>query len=155
MSNESLVAVVAAGNDRFGETRPIGDHLIRFKVVTAETGGGLFVAENIFRDKAGPARHLHYDQDEWFYVLEGEFAFEVGDQKFMLQPGDSLLGPRRIPHVWGFTGGGTGRLIVSFAPAGKIEAFFREITSARSRPIDDPKLWSESGMELLGPPMFM
>jgi len=153
--SESALHVVGTGEDRFGETRPIGGHFVRFKVGTAETGGRLFVAENLFYDKAGPARHLHYDQDEWFYVLEGEFAFEVGDQKFTLQPGDSLLGPRRIPHVWGFTGGGTGRLLVSFAPAGRIEAFFREITSAGSRPFDDPKLWSENGMELLGPPMFV
>jgi len=153
--NESTLHVVGTGEDRFGEKRPIGDHFVHFRVGTAETGGRLFIAENVFYDKAGPARHLHHDQDEWFYVLEGKFAFEVGDQKFMLQPGDSLLGPRRIPHVWGFTGGGTGRLLVSFAPAGKIEASFREITSRDSRSLDDPKLWSENGMELLGPPLFV
>ena len=34
--------------------------------------------ENTFHAKGGPARHLHYDQDEWFYAVEGEFIIEVG-----------------------------------------------------------------------------
>ena len=29
--------------------------------------------------KGGPARHLHYKEDEWFYVLEGSYEFSCGD----------------------------------------------------------------------------
>ncbi|HXX20807.1 MAG TPA: cupin domain-containing protein [Candidatus Acidoferrum sp.] len=152
--SESTAHVVSAGQDRFGEKHSIGNNFSRIKVGTADTGGRLFVAENVLNQKLGPPRHLHYDQDEWFLVLEGKFLFEVGDQKFTLQPGDSLLGPRRVPHVWAFTGDETGRLLVTFAPAGKVEAFFREVSSPGGRPPSDPKLWSEHGMELLGPPLL-
>src|SRR4030088_1131725 len=63
---------VAAGADRFGEQRGLGISTIAFKV-TMPNPGGLFILENTFQAKGGPARHLHYDQDEWFYILEGEF----------------------------------------------------------------------------------
>jgi uncharacterized cupin superfamily protein len=95
----------------------------------------------------GPARHLHYEQDEWFYVLEGDFEFEIGADKFTLSPGDSLLAPRKVPHVWAYKGGSCGRVLVEFSPAGKMEAFFREVTKANAMPQQDSALWKAYRME--------
>ena len=144
--------LVAAGADCFGEQRGLGISTIAFKVTTPNPDG-VFILENTFLAKGGPARHLHYDQEEWFYVLEGEFKFEVGTQRFSLQPGDSLLAPRRVPHVWAFVGEGRGRILVGFMPAGKMEAFFREVTKANAMPPQNPEIWRAHGMELLGPPL--
>ena len=144
--------VVDAGADRFGEHRGLGISEIDFKV-TGAGSNGLFVLENTFHAKGGPARHLHVAQDEWFYVLEGEFLFEIGEESFRLKPGDSVLGPRMVPHVWAHAGDGRGRLLVAFAPAGSMEAFFREVTKADAMPPQDPALWRAHGMELLGPPL--
>ena len=143
---------LAAGEDRFGEQRGLGISSIDFKVVPQDSTG-LFVLENTFHQKGGPARHLHYDQDEWFYALEGEFLFEVGPDRFRLKPGDSLLAPRWVPHVWAYVGNARGRILVAFMPAGKMEEFFREVTKANAMPPQDPALWRAHGMELLGPPM--
>lgn len=147
------LTLVAAGEDRFGEDRGLGISVMDFKVATRDAGGGLFVLEQTFRGKGGPARHLHHEQDEWFYALEGEFIVEVGSERTVLRAGDSVVAPRRVPHVWAFTGGGTGRLLVAFAPAGSMEAFFREITRANAMPPQDPALWQAHGMDLLGPPL--
>ena len=114
---------VAAGEDRFGEHRGLGISTIAFKVVP-EDSSGLFILENTFHAKGGPARHLHYDQDEWFYALEGEFIVEVGTERFRLQPGDSLLAPRQVPHVWAYVGDTRGRILITFLPAGNMEASF-------------------------------
>lgn len=103
--------------------------------------------------KGGPARHLHYDQEEWFSILEGEFPFEVGADRFHLHPGDSLLAPHQIPHVWAFVGEARGRILVAFFPAGKMEAFFREVTKANAMLPQDRGIWRAHGMELLGPPL--
>jgi len=145
--------LVAAGTDQFGENRGLGISTIAFKV-TPHDETGLFVLENIFREAGGPPRHLHFHQDEWFYALEGEFLIEVGHDRFVMKPGDSLLAPRNIPHVWGYTGGTLGRMLVSFMPAGKMEAFFREVTKANAMPPQQPELWRAHDMELLGPPLF-
>ena len=145
---------MAAGEGRFGEHRGLGMSSIAFKVSTQDSGGSLFILENTFHAKGGPARHLHYDQDEWFYTLEGEFVFEVGQERFRLQPGDSLLAPRKVPHVWAYAGDAPrGRILIAFTPAGKMEAFFREVTKANAMPPQDPELWRTHGMELLGPPL--
>lgn len=146
------VLPVAAGEDRFGETRGLGVSTIQFKVCGLGSEGPL-VLENTFHAKGGPARHLHYDQDEWFYAVEGEFLMEVGQERFTLRPGDSLLAPRKLPHVWAHVGSGRGRILVAFMPAGQMEAFFREVTKANAMPPQEPALWRAHGMELLGPPL--
>jgi quercetin 2,3-dioxygenase len=146
------VQLIVAGKDRFEEHRGLGISSITFKVATQDSHD-ILIIENSFREKGGPAKHLHYNQDEWFYVLEGEFVFEVGPEKFKLSPGDSLLAPQKIPHVWAFTGGTSGRILIAFMPAGKMEAFFREVTKVNAMPPQDPEFWRVHDMELLGPPL--
>lgn len=146
--------LVAAGKDKFGEHRSLGISVINFKV-TPQGSDGILIIENTFRERGGPARHLHYNQDEWFYIVEGEFLFEVGQETFRLKPGDSLLAPHKVPHVWAFTGGGRGSVLIAFLPAGKMESFFREVTKANAMPPQDPELWRAHEMELLGPPLII
>ncbi|MCB0167908.1 MAG: cupin domain-containing protein [Anaerolineae bacterium] len=148
----SPILRVAAGQDRFGEQRGLGISTIAFKVVPQDSSG-LLIIENTFQAKGGPARHLHFDQDEWFYAVEGEFMIEVGQERFTMQPGDSLLAPRQVPHVWAYVGDAVGRMLITFMPAGHMEAFFREVTRANAMPPQNPELWRAHGMELLGPPL--
>lgn len=143
----------SAGEDLFGEKRGLGISEISFKVVPQDESG-LFVIENTFHAKGGPAKHLHFEQDEWFYAVEGEFILEIGQERMTLKPGESLLAPRKVPHVWAFDGKSPrGRMLITFMPAGKMEAFFREVTKANAMPPQDPQLWKAHGMELLGPPL--
>ena len=144
---------VLAGDDRFGEHKGLGISTIDFKVSTKDSGGALLVIENTNRAKGGPARHLHVEQDELFYVLEGEYLIEVGRERFHLKPGDSLLAPREVPHVWAYVGDKLGRLLITFTPAGNMEAFFREVSKTDAMPPQDPAFWRAHGMELLGPPL--
>jgi mannose-6-phosphate isomerase-like protein (cupin superfamily) len=141
-----------SGDDWFSEQRGLSMSRIDFKVIPSDPGGVL-ILENAFEAPGGPPRHLHFDQDEWFYALEGEFLFEVGQDQFRLQPGDSLLAPRRVPHVWAHTGLGHGRILVGFTPAGQMEAFFRQHMRGSGPPSKDPEIWRAHGMQLLGPPL--
>ena len=150
--NHTSALRVAANKDQFGEHRGLGVSEISFKVTPKDTNG-VFIIENTFHEKGGPAKHLHFDQDEWFYAIEGEFTLEIGQEKFIINPGDSILAPRKVPHVWAFTGGEHGRILIAFMPAGKMESFFRHVTKANAMPPQDPELWRSHGMELLGPPL--
>lgn len=153
-SDRQSVLRLAANEDEFGEHRSLGVSAITFKV-TPKDKNGIFIIENTFHEKGGPARHLHYDQDEWFYAVEGRFLLEVGEKQFVLEPGDSVLAPRKVPHVWAYTGGIRGRMLLAFMPVGKMEAFFREVTKKNAMPPQDPELWRAHGMELLGPPLMV
>ncbi|MBZ0294056.1 MAG: cupin domain-containing protein [Anaerolineae bacterium] len=145
------VQSVPADTDFAGEYRGLGVSSIQFKVSNSD----LLILENSFQAKGGPARHLHYDQDEWFYAVEGEFILEIGEARFQLKPGDSVLAPRNVPHVWAFVGEGRGKILIVFTPAGQMEAFFREVTKDNAMPPQDPALWRAHGMELLGPPLSL
>jgi quercetin 2,3-dioxygenase len=133
----------------------VGSRVIDFKVSALDTNGGLSVAEITAVHRGGPARHLHHEQDEWFYVIEGEYVIEVGDERYELGPGDSVLAPRKVAHVWAHIEEGTGRLIAALQPAGEIEAFFDELARLGSSPQREKlrRVFSSHGLELTGPPL--
>jgi quercetin dioxygenase-like cupin family protein len=124
-----------------------------FKVSTEDSHGGLLVVEITHHAKGGPGRHIHHDQEEWFYVVEGEYIFEVGQTKFRLKPGDSAFGPRNVPHVWAFVGNKPGRILSVITPAGRVEEFFRATGKVHAPPPQDPALFHAYGIELVGPPL--
>jgi quercetin dioxygenase-like cupin family protein len=142
---------IAAGEDLFGEARVAAGSLA-FKVVPPDPSG-LLIFEMTFQQKGGPARHLHLDQDEWFYVVEGEFIMEVGQERMRLNPGDSILAPRKVPHVWAYVSDTPGRMLFTFLPAGKMEAFMREIAKASGPAPQEPGFWRTYDLELVGPPL--
>jgi mannose-6-phosphate isomerase-like protein (cupin superfamily) len=150
-------AYVPAGGSRFRRQHEIQvtRTVIDIKVSTLDTDGGLSVAEITSFHKGGPVRHLHHEQEEWFYVVEGEYVIEVGDERYELGPCDSVLAPRKVAHVWAHIGEGTGRLIAALQPAGEIEAFFDELATLGSSPEREllRRAFSSHGMELSGPPL--
>jgi quercetin dioxygenase-like cupin family protein len=77
----------------------------------------------------------------------------LGQENMSLHPGDSLFAPRQIPHVWAYVGEGQGKILITFTPPGKMEAFFREVTKANAMPPQDPALWQAHDMKLVGPPL--
>jgi mannose-6-phosphate isomerase-like protein (cupin superfamily) len=145
---------VPAGRDRFRGQREIRltRTVIDIKVSTLDTEGALSVAEITSLHKGGPARHLHHEQDEWFYVVEGEYLIEVDEERYEPGPGDSVLAPRKVAHVWAHVGEGTGRLIAALQPAGEIEAFFEDLAKLSSSPEHKElqRVFGSHGMELAG-----
>jgi quercetin dioxygenase-like cupin family protein len=123
------VAKVAAGEGKLNQALKLpGGNLLYVKVGTEETSGAFFMAEQPSGPRgAGPPKHFHENVDEWWYVLAGEWVFEIGDQRFRLAAGDSILGPRSVPHAFVYDSPTPGRLLVGFTPAGRMEEFFREL----------------------------
>jgi quercetin dioxygenase-like cupin family protein len=144
--------LVAAGADRSGETHTLGFSKIFFKTSGADTGGALFIMEHDNLAKGGPFCHFHPAQDEWLYAMEGEFRVEIGNQKLTLKPGDSVLMPRKVPHVWAQVGETPGKLLIAFTPAGKMEEFFRDFGKTGKLPTD-ANLVNAYGLERVGPPL--
>jgi mannose-6-phosphate isomerase-like protein (cupin superfamily) len=147
---------VASGKHRFEEELKIwGIIPYQIKVSGKDTDGSLFTFEHAKMSKGGPPRHFHYEQDEWFYAMEGKFAFEVGDEKFTLQPGDSLFAPRMVPHVWAYIGDEPGTLLLAVQPAGSLEEFFMKGCSMTRPPTAEEadKLFAAHGMKVVGPPL--
>lgn len=147
---------VPNGQNRFQQELMIwGVIPLQIKVSGKDTDGSLFVFEHMNMSKGGPPRHFHYEQDEWFYAMEGEFHFEVGDEKFVLHPGDSLFAPRMVPHVWAYTGDKPGTLLLAVQPAGSLEEFFIKSCEMTKPPTPEEaeKSFAAHGMKVVGPPL--
>lgn len=148
--------VVRAGESQASEILQLGDRsFLRIKASTADTAGRTLIIEQDQLRRFGPPRHLHFDQDEWFYPLTGTFLIEVGDERFELQPGDFLWAPRGVPHVWMHVEEEPGSVLIGFEPAGKMESFFRRFTQGGKLPSQEdlPALFLEHGMKVVGPPL--
>jgi DNA-binding transcriptional MerR regulator/quercetin dioxygenase-like cupin family protein len=153
---------VAAGKDRFGEPIKLGGRggePMDCKVSGQDTNGALCVFE--FNCKSGGPRHLHHEQDEWIYVIDGDFELQLGDKRFRIGASESVFIPRKVPHVWACVSRKPGKIINMYQPAGKMEEFFRELGKYDGKPyvhevlsIDDfRRLFHDHGMDLLGPPL--
>jgi quercetin dioxygenase-like cupin family protein len=149
---------VGKQKDRYEEDLLIMGGRSDLKVSGRDTGGDLCIYDTFRKSKGGPALHQHYLQDEWFYVIRGEFIVRVGDDTLSLHPGDSAFAPRKIPHTFAKTDNGEGQMLVLFQPAGTMEDFFKQMARfgkeiLPNQEIVMKQLWADHGMEVLGPPL--
>jgi len=149
---------VSSGSGRYAEELLIMGGRFDCKVSAKDTNGDLCIYDTIRETKGGPTLHRHHYQDEWFYVVRGEFIVKVGDDMFQLRPGDSAFGPRKIPHAFAKIGEGDGQLLVLFQPAGSMEDYFRQMSKYGSgipgrQEVVLKKLSEQHGIEVLGPPL--
>jgi len=149
---------VDAHADRHGEELQILGGRFDCKVSGKDTGGDLCIYDTIRKSKGGPALHLHHFQDEWFYVIRGEFLVQVGEVTLRLLPGDSAFAPRKIPHAFAKISDEEGQMLVLFQPAGSMEDFFHQVAKlGKDIPKDQEvvmkQLWADHGMEVVGPPL--
>jgi quercetin dioxygenase-like cupin family protein len=93
------VVVTKPGENRFAYTVPELRSGAACKVTNEDSAGTCSLFELVAPPQTGPPRHIHHREDEWYYVLAGEFLFEVGDVKYALPVGGSIWTPRDIPHV--------------------------------------------------------
>ena len=98
---------------------------VTFLITGEETDGSLFMSELSVPPGGGPPPHIHYREDESFYVREGTLAIRVGDRTFSSSCGDFVHVPRGTVHCFTNIGAGHAKMLVTFTPAG-MEKFFKE-----------------------------
>jgi mannose-6-phosphate isomerase-like protein (cupin superfamily) len=118
--------------------------------------GDMYVFESTRSKEGGPPLHYHYDQDEWWCVLQGEFLIKVGDETYTAKAGDFVFGPRRVPHTFAKVGKPESKLLMCFQPANKMEEYFKKISEGvTSKMTDDERknFRRQHGIEQVGPPL--
>lgn len=148
---------VDSGKDRFDKPLALyeGDTFYS-KVSATDTNGDLYIFDSTRIKEGGPALHYHYSQDEWWYIISGEFLIKVGDETYHAKAGDSVFGPRGVPHTFAKVGEGEGKLIMLFQPAGKMEKFFKAVSEGLVAKMSDEekqKFRKAHGFEQVGPPL--
>ena len=122
-TTETLITAYAAPAGTGERIWIVGDTLT-FKATAETTGGTLTAIECEAAPGGGPPPHLHENEDESFYVLDGQFEILVGDELLRAGPGDYAFVPRGTVHRFANVGDAVGRLLILFTPGG-LEQFFR------------------------------
>jgi mannose-6-phosphate isomerase-like protein (cupin superfamily) len=84
---------------------------ITIKIGSADTGGAFTVFEGDTPPLHGPPLHRHADQDEWWYIVDGEFRFEIDGQELLARTGDTVFAPRGSIHTFQNIGSTPGRTL--------------------------------------------
>ncbi len=110
-----------------GRTFHLGDGISAVcKASAGDTGGAFSLFELTMAPGAAVPPHVHWSEDEAYFVLGGRFATLLGDQTVEATPGTCLYGPRNVPHGLTSVGEEPGRLLVLTTPGG-FERFFADL----------------------------
>jgi quercetin dioxygenase-like cupin family protein len=97
---------------------------------TGKETGGRYTLVELWATKEGEVPwHVHHNEDEAFYILEGEMTIRVGEQTFEGRPGSFVFAPRGVPHVYSVDSPGHARVLMFFSPSG-----FEDFIRATSEP---------------------
>ncbi len=133
----------------------VNSNILDVKVSGSDTNGELAIFEQTSLSQGkGTPLHIHYSQDEVFYVTEGAYYFQLGDEKYSLTKGDSIFLPRMLPHAWTQVSE-TGKMTVVLQPAGKLEDFFVTVAAMDHEPtLEEMKaIFADNDMQVVGPPL--
>jgi quercetin dioxygenase-like cupin family protein len=122
--SESTVPPRTLTSDQ-GERLWIAGDTLWVKATAADTGGAYTLIEVLAPPGGGPPPHVHANEEESFYVLEGAFDLLVGERTVRLEPGGFALVPRSMVRRFQCVSERPGRMLILFTPGG-IEGFFRE-----------------------------
>jgi quercetin dioxygenase-like cupin family protein len=161
VSEPSGVAPIALRADE-GEALWFLGQLVTIKSSSESTAGRVGVTETLAPRGSGSPLHVHHNEDEWFYVIDGELTFWVGGQVITAPAGSFVYGPRGVPHTF-IVSSEQARFLLVVEPAG-FEGFVRALGQPAQElvmppPATEPpdvatmaRLAAEYGIEILGPP---
>jgi mannose-6-phosphate isomerase-like protein (cupin superfamily) len=140
-----------------GQPRWFFGMLAEVKAAAVDTAGQYTLLEITAPPGLETPLHVHYAEDEGFYVLEGSVTIVVGDETVELVAGQHAFGPRDVPHRF-TVGPGGARMIWVLTPGG-FEHFVDEVSVPAEAPTVPPAsvvppenaadIVSQHGMELL------
>ncbi len=133
----------------------VNSNILDVKVSGSDTNGELAIFEQTSLSQGkGTPLHIHNSQDEVFYVREGSYYFQVGEEKYNLTVGDSIFLPRKVAHAWTQVSE-QGKMTVVLQPAGKLENFFITMSQLDHEPSQNEiaKIFADNDMQVVGPPL--
>ncbi len=119
-----MATVIGPNDGKLGFLGSIG---VRWMIDGEDAGGDFSLVEHPMPPRALAAPvHLHHNEDEYSYVLEGRMGALLGDEVVEAGPGELVFKPREQWHTFWNAGEEPCRILEIIAPAG-FEHFFKEL----------------------------
>ena len=138
------------------------DTLKTIKALSEETAGRLAAWEELLPHRSSPPLHVHRDDDEAWYVLDGSLTVQVAEATWTAGAGSFVWAPRGLPHTFRVDSP-SARLLALAVPGGFdrfVRATGRPAAGATLPPPDGPPDMAalvaaaqEHGIDILGPPL--
>ena len=125
-------STVPASPTALGQPRWFVGTLAEVKASAADTAGQYTLVEITAPPGLESPLHVHYTEDEGFYVLEGTVTIVVGDDSVELTAGRHAFGPRDVPHKF-IVGSDGARMLWVLTPGG-----FENLLEEASVPAEAP-----------------
>ena len=107
------------------------------RATSETTGGGFGLVESWMPPGFASPYHVHRNEDEAFYVIEGTMAFVCGGQWMKAGPGTYVFGPRNIAHGFKVVGDAPARMLLLCSPGG-FERFVLDLAEPEPAPGQAP-----------------
>jgi mannose-6-phosphate isomerase-like protein (cupin superfamily) len=120
------------------------------------TGGRFDFMVGEMRYLSGPPLHVHRDQDDTFYVLDGAITLQIGDEIVELKAGDFATVPPGTPHTFDNFRKDQPAKAVNLMTPGGLDALFQDmemLAAAMRDPKRADELWEKHGVRVVGPPL--
>jgi mannose-6-phosphate isomerase-like protein (cupin superfamily) len=150
---------VKVSESRYKERIMYGEVPVDFKLLSSDTDNQLsvFIASNGSQG-FGPPMHLHRTFDEFFCILEGALLFQLDDEQFTLQAGDTIFIPRGVKHTFKVISTQKATNLVAILPGKGMENYFLDMAKALdAQGIPDMKAmnaaYAKYDSEIVGPPL--
>lgn len=123
------------------------------KIPGTATNGVISIVEHPVAPRILVPPHVHQDNDEWSYILEGRIGARIGDAEFIAEAGSYILKPRRIPHTFWNPDDRPARILEIITPSG-LEEMFAKFGELGARGELTPETMGETAGQY-GSTMFM
>jgi mannose-6-phosphate isomerase-like protein (cupin superfamily) len=155
MTTDAAMPIVRLPGEGTTIQGPAGGPLV-FKVRGDEAGGSLTAVENVIAPGDGPPLHVHANEDESWFIIEGTVRFRLGDELSDAPAGSFVFVPRGVAHCFANFTDTPARMLVMFTPSG-MERFF-DAFAATPDGVPVPEAFARAaataGMTVVGPPLW-
>ena len=110
-----------------------------------------FTFETLFPPDTFVPPHIHPDQDEFIYILSGQFELMLAGETKHAGPGDLIRMPRGVPHGIFNKSGADVRALFYVTPSGRLHELFTRIHDVM-QPEEVMRIAAECDVEFLPPP---
>ena len=142
-----------------------GNSLVSIKLSSQDGADGICVVEHWAPSGDAPPLHLHRNEDEVFHIIEGTMRFRVGDDERVAGRGETVIGPKGIPHAYRVESA-DGAHYLTITRGADFETMLRQASRPAGRAaLPEPvvptpetierlvKACAENGIDILGPPI--